>query len=535
MKKKHPTTRYSVLILFVIPLIFLLFYGCEKGKKEYEAEVKNAYEVRINGNADSAIILLDLVIAEDSTIAMAWYELSRTENHMGLGDMQNMMEHQERAMQYIDNALVYDPMNPAYLYFKGKLQSINLYTVLQMGNIWWRFKLVKAGNPSNNPLQGKWKVAPEAGALGVGPMRGDISWWAVDEAIVSERACFFDDTYVFGTDGSFRNDLGTETWIEDWQNGSNACGTPVAPHDGTASANYVYDESTGKLTLNGTGAYLGIPKAYNGGELRNPADAPSSVTYIIEFSENNRVLTADINAGGGNIRDILVEIENTYQKLLEIDPGFHAAKLSLVELFAFVPPEMGGNKVKAEKYTNELESEDLVWGAKAREILMPEDSDYINYWSDLKEKNDNNADIAEALGRAYLNANDTENAWKNFEIAIDLDKNKNDLYLEMGRYYMMMAMQGQMQVDIAVPLITAEFEKYLDSQPEPNNAMKAWTKGQLAMLKYRTGNEEAGNLLLKEAEELDRYFSRAFGTPDEILFIPPNSVSQTFNYLSRPF
>ena len=64
--------------------------------------------------------------------------------------------------------------------------------------------------------------------------------------------------------------------------------------------------------------------------------------------------------------------------------------------------------------------------------------------------------------------------------------------------------------------------------------MKAWTTGQMAMLKFRTGDEEAGKLLSEEAETLDTYYSRAFGTPDPILFIPPDSVPHTFQYLSRP-
>jgi len=147
-------------------------------------------------------------------------------------------------------------------------------------------------------IVGTWKLAPEANSLGVGPGQGDMSWWAIDDAGVIERGCFFDDTYVFGADCSFSNVLGLETWIEGWQGGSDACGTPVAPHDGTAIATYNYDETAGNVTINGTGAYLGIPKAYNGGELSDPADAPASITYISEFSENSTVMILDINIGG---------------------------------------------------------------------------------------------------------------------------------------------------------------------------------------------------------------------------------------------
>lgn len=170
---------------------------------------------------------------------------------------------------------------------------------IDAGGAWWRYKLVKEGGGTTSPYAGTWQVAPEAGSLGVGPGQGDLSWWSIDDAGVADRACFYDDTYVFGDDGSFSNMLGTETWIEGWQGGTDACGAPVAPHDGTVAATYVYDESAGTVTINGTGAYLGIPKATNEGELTDPADAPASISYIVEFSENNTVMTIDIEAGAG--------------------------------------------------------------------------------------------------------------------------------------------------------------------------------------------------------------------------------------------
>ena len=147
----------------------------------------------------------------------------------------------------------------------------------------------------------------EAGALGVGPAFGDISWWSNSADDVTTRACFFDDTYVFGADGSFSNVLGDETWVEGWQGGGDACGTPVAPHDGTAVATYSYDATAGTVTIDGTGAYLGIPKASNGGELSDPANAVNSITYQIVLSENNTVMTLDIDVSGGWWRFKLVK------------------------------------------------------------------------------------------------------------------------------------------------------------------------------------------------------------------------------------
>lgn len=178
---------------------------------------------------------------------------------------------------------------------------------INIGGGWWRFILVKDGTVVTSPLDGTWKMAPEAGSLGVGPEYGDISWWAIDDAGVEARACFYDDEYVFGSDGSFSNVLGTETWVEGWQGGGDACGVPVAPHDGSNAATYVYNDADGTVTINGLGAYLGIPKAYNGGELTTPTEAPESITYDISLSDDNNRMTLDINIGGGWWRFILVK------------------------------------------------------------------------------------------------------------------------------------------------------------------------------------------------------------------------------------
>ena len=191
-------------------------------------------------------------------------------------------------------------------------ESINYIVELQDGGntmiidieagagVWWRYKLIKEGGGGTpSPLAGTWEVAPEAGSLGVGPEQGDISWWAIDEQGVTDRACYYDDTYVFGNDGSFMNVLGTETWVEAWQGvEADGCGTPVAPHDGSNAATFTYDEGAATLTLNGVGAYLGIPKANNAGELTSPDDAPESITYIIDLQDASTMII-DIEAGAG--------------------------------------------------------------------------------------------------------------------------------------------------------------------------------------------------------------------------------------------
>ncbi|MBR9914436.1 MAG: hypothetical protein GYB32_06345 [Algicola sp.] len=173
--------------------------------------------------------------------------------------------------------------------------SMDVYIESGAG-VFWQYKLVRDAVDSS-PLEGTWVMSSEAGSLGVGPALGDTSWYACDAACVVDRACYFDDTYVFGSDGSFTVNLGAETWIEGWQGGGDACGTPVAPYDGTGSYTYAYDDVAGTVTVNGTGAYIGLPKANNQGELPNVA-VPTSITYNVTLTGPNS-MDVYIESGAG--------------------------------------------------------------------------------------------------------------------------------------------------------------------------------------------------------------------------------------------
>ena len=163
------------------------------------------------------------------------------------------------------------------------------------GGGFWSYKLVREPAPS---IVGTWKFAPEAGAFGVGPEKENVGWFSSGIDDVTKRACIFDDEYVFNADGTFQNVVGTETFVEKWQGvAADACGTPVFPHDGTATATYTYDETAGTIKIEGKGAYLGLPKVVNLAELTAPGDAPDEITYIAVL--NGDVLDIDIEVGGG--------------------------------------------------------------------------------------------------------------------------------------------------------------------------------------------------------------------------------------------
>jgi hypothetical protein len=73
----------------------------------------------------------------------------------------------------------------------------------------------------------------------------------------------------FGADGTFSQTLGSDTWLEPFQGvDSEGCGAPVSPHDGNFE-NGSYQVGDSSITINGTGAHIGLAKVVNSGELES--------------------------------------------------------------------------------------------------------------------------------------------------------------------------------------------------------------------------------------------------------------------------
>ena len=185
---------------------------------------------------------------------------------------------------------------PESVTYNVTMEEDMMTVVIEAGTgVFWTYKLV--AQAQDTPLSGTWMLAPEAGALQVGPSAGSGEWWSSSADDVTTRACFFDDQYVLNADGSFQNVLGDETWLESWQGvDADQCGAPVAPHDGSNAATWEYDAATGHITLTGVGAYMGLPKAVNAGELPN-VDVPESVTYSATMDGDMMTLVIECGTG----------------------------------------------------------------------------------------------------------------------------------------------------------------------------------------------------------------------------------------------
>jgi len=369
MIAKNFLTKQSLRILLGAAIVFFCSWNCIGS--QLDKSVLKAYDLRMNGKADSAKVLLEQAIAEDSTNAAAWYELARTKHHIGLGNPRILFAGLDDLQQTINRAVENDPDNAIYSFYKG---------------------------------------------------------------------------------------------------------------------------------------YVCFTRAFASFMRKQP-----------------------------NVKEKVEQTISAYESVLSLKPDYYEAKLFLVELFKMLPSDMGGDSVKAEKYTRELEKADVVFGAKAREIVMPEEANYVDFWQKIAEKQKDNADVLEALGKAYLYKENIEQATKCFEKAISLNAKKNILYVILGRYYMMQAMQNPAKFDSLAPLIKNRFETYLNSRPEPINPLNAFVIGNFAKIKFYRGDKENGNKLNKEAMNLDPNYSKAFGTPCQILFDPPDEISRVYEYFFGPF
>lgn len=189
-------------------------------------------------------------------------------------------------------------------------------------------------NFSSMSLAGNWVLEPVAKSLSVGPTPANLTWWSNSTADVSTRACLFDDLYQINKDGSFRNLLGSTTWLEGWQNGGKeGCGSPVSPHDGSGIGTWYIDSISGQLVIDGKGLYLGLPKATNAGELGTGSAVPNNRSYQIGLSANR--LTALINYGNGYWQFQFVrststnDIQSTDVALWQLFPNPASAMLHL--------------------------------------------------------------------------------------------------------------------------------------------------------------------------------------------------------------
>ncbi|MBN1755194.1 hypothetical protein JW877_03170 [bacterium] len=356
------------LTLLSIPILFLCLTIWSCSNADYNETVKQAYAMRMEGKADSTLILLENVIAEDSTVAPVWFEYARTQMHIGLGDPRKLFDNLDDIQTSISKAIKNEPDNVIYAYFDSYFKFFRAYIAL-MGN------------------------------------QPDV--------------------------------------------------------------------------LNRVG-----------------------------------------------------EVIASFESVLALKPDYLEAKLFLVETLS-LPVELGGDPVRAESYVIQLEKEDPFLGAQARELILPDEADRVEYWQTLVEEHPDQVDYLAQLGKTFFHQDNTEKGLEYMEKAIQADPSRSLLILDIGRYYMMTAMMDETRLEASLPLAEEALNRFLATKPSAY--MKAFTLELLAKIKWASGDNDMATSLREQAAAIDPYYSKAMGIPPELLFNAPYEISHYHSYFFRPF
>jgi len=262
---------------------------------------------------------------------------------------------------------------------------------------------------------------------------------------------------------------------------------------------------------------------------------PDNLAYAF-FDANTKFLDVyiDLMRGKEGISDKLDISLAAFKKALAIDSCNTSMLITVTEINSMLPPEYGGSREEAIKYAGLTADCNQIEGLKAYAFTLPADGNLLNYWLEIYDTYDANATILEELGRAYLLEGELEKGRQYIEEAIAMDAEKSILYIDLGRAYMMNAMENQNH-DTGAEAIRM-YQRYISSNPDATNPMKAYLYRMIAVTGKRiTGNEELANNFMKKQEETDPFCSRAFGAPSPNLFIPPDEIPTASAYYSRPF
>lgn len=156
----------------------------------------------------------------------------------------------------------------------------------------------------------KWKLAPEAGALWIGPSDYSATWWANSVADVATRSCQFNDEYTFTKTGNvFSYDTKGDFWVDDEGGNPHPAGMPaIGCHPltdipaqfqaWTSSSPFTFSIiGNNQLKLTGTGAHMGLYKAANPPDAAVTTPQPSVTYQIVSLTQTRMVLKIDYGWG----------------------------------------------------------------------------------------------------------------------------------------------------------------------------------------------------------------------------------------------
>jgi|WetSurMetagenome_2_1015567.scaffolds.fasta_scaffold94290_2 hypothetical protein len=226
---------------------------------------------------------------------------------------------------------------------------------------------------------------------------------------------------------------------------------------------------------------------------------------------------------------------DAFKAVLKLNPDCHESLLYLVDIYATLPENMGGDKEKARIYAAELNKKDKLFGAMANARFLPDTADYVSYWQNVGKEAGKSAQFSEELGRAYLLKSDTENGTKHFQDAMNTDRNRSYLYMHLARYHILSSQQNMETQAGHLEQAEKMANSYLLSSPELTSPLKAYGYGIMALIKMIGKDDNGRDEYQKKAESIDPYYSRATGIPPDMLYCQPDKVKIQYYSFFMPF
>ena len=198
--------------------------------------------------------------------------------------------------------------SPTYAYAQAGTYTVSLKSSNNAGENKTRTETITLTDPDQTLalLAGStsktWYLQREGIALGIGPTAGDSQWWSFGGVTpLGDRPCILDDQYIFHRDGKFEFNSNNTLFIDGAGDGgwfaptvAASCHNETEPGVFTSVNNddlsafknggdytYAFNQTNNTLTLNGLGAYIGLPNKTADGDNYIPI---STKTYkVVKF------------------------------------------------------------------------------------------------------------------------------------------------------------------------------------------------------------------------------------------------------------
>lgn len=199
-----------------------------------------------------------------------------------------------------------------------------------------------------------WYLAREGIALGIGPDFNNNEWWTFGGVTpLGERPCILDDSYTFHRDGTWEFNSGGTLYIDLEDNGGwlgpgddkagcyeesepgvlmSVNGDDLSSFGNGGSYTYDYDQSANTITINGLGAYIGLPNKTDMGDSYIPQ---STKTYeIFNFVDGASVDSLQmtiVNSGDGQYWNFYLVSYDNPNDLPEIPSSMPSASFNVTK------------------------------------------------------------------------------------------------------------------------------------------------------------------------------------------------------------